>query len=33
VIPVKAGDSWEFQRTCTEGPVFDSRHILWEVAK
>ncbi len=25
VIPVKAGDSWEYQRTCTEGPVFDSR--------
>jgi dihydroorotate dehydrogenase electron transfer subunit len=33
VIPVKAGDSWEYQRTCTEGPVFDSRQILWEIAK
>ena len=33
VIPVKAGDGWEFQRTCTEGPVFDSRKILWETAK
>jgi dihydroorotate dehydrogenase electron transfer subunit len=33
VIPVKAGDSWEYQRTCTEGPVFDSRQIIWEVAK
>jgi len=33
VIPVKAGDGWEYQRTCTEGPVFDSRQIAWEVAK
>jgi dihydroorotate dehydrogenase electron transfer subunit len=33
VIPVKAGDSWEFQRTCTEGPVFDSRQIVWEATK
>jgi len=31
VIPVKVGDGWEYQRTCTEGPVFDSRHVLWEV--
>jgi dihydroorotate dehydrogenase electron transfer subunit len=30
VIPVKAGDGWEYQRTCTEGPVFDSREIVWE---
>jgi dihydroorotate dehydrogenase electron transfer subunit len=29
VIPVKAGDGWEYQRTCTEGPVFDSRAIVW----
>ena len=33
VIPVKAGDGWEYQRTCTEGPVFDSRQIAWEVTK
>ena len=33
VIPVKTGDGWEYQRTCTEGPVFDSRQIVWEVAK
>ena len=33
VIPVKAGDSWEYQRTCTEGPVFDSGQIAWEVTK
>jgi len=30
VIKVKAGDSWEYQRTCTEGPVYDSRQIVWE---
>ncbi|MBI5385117.1 MAG: dihydroorotate dehydrogenase electron transfer subunit [Verrucomicrobia bacterium] len=33
VIPVKAADGWEYQRTCTEGPVFDARQIAWEVAK
>jgi len=33
VIPVKAGDGWEYQRTCTEGPVFDSRQIVWETVK
>jgi len=33
VIPVKADDGWEYQRTCTEGPVFDSRQIVWEVTK
>jgi dihydroorotate dehydrogenase electron transfer subunit len=30
VIPVKAGDGWEYQRTCTEGPVFDSQAVVWE---
>ena len=30
VIKVKAGDSWEYQRTCTEGPVYDSRQVVWE---
>ena len=33
VIPIKAGDGWEYQRTCTEGPVFDSRQVAWEEAK
>lgn len=45
VIKVKTGDSscraeaqtreggWEYQRTCTEGPVFDSREIVWEETK
>jgi dihydroorotate dehydrogenase electron transfer subunit len=33
VVPIKAGDSWEYQRTCTEGPVFDFRQIAWEAAE
>jgi len=33
VIPVKTNGGWEYQRTCTEGPVFDSRKILWEAPK
>jgi dihydroorotate dehydrogenase electron transfer subunit len=33
VIPVKTDDGWEYQRTCTEGPVFDSRQIVWGVGK
>jgi dihydroorotate dehydrogenase electron transfer subunit len=33
VIPVKTSEGWEYQRTCTEGPVFDSRQILWEASK
>ena len=33
VIPVKTGDGWEYQRTCTEGPVFDSRQIEWEAVR
>jgi len=33
VIPVRTGDGWEYQRTCTEGPVFDSRQIVWEAVK
>jgi dihydroorotate dehydrogenase electron transfer subunit len=32
VIPIKSGDSWEYQRTCTEGPVFDASHVAWEAA-
>ena len=32
VIPVKSVDSWEYQRTCTEGPVFDARDIVWETS-
>ena len=45
VIPVKTGEGprrakarprdggWEYQRTCTEGPVFDARKIEWEAPK
>jgi dihydroorotate dehydrogenase electron transfer subunit len=36
VIPVKAAPAlrdWEYQRTCTEGPVFDAGEIVWEEAK
>jgi dihydroorotate dehydrogenase electron transfer subunit len=33
VIPIKSGDGWEYQRTCTEGPVFDSTQIAWDAAK
>ena len=33
VVPIKAADGWEYQRTCTEGPVFDSRQVAWEEAK
>jgi dihydroorotate dehydrogenase electron transfer subunit len=33
VIPIKTEGGWEYQRTCTEGPVFDSRQVLWEVPR
>jgi dihydroorotate dehydrogenase electron transfer subunit len=33
VIPIKSSDGWEYQRTCTEGPVFDARDIVWEEAR
>ncbi len=32
VVPVKTAGGWEYQRTCTEGPVFDFRRIAWEEA-
>jgi dihydroorotate dehydrogenase electron transfer subunit len=32
VVPIKAGKSWEYQRACTEGPVFDSQQIAWDAA-
>ena len=31
VVPVRTETGWEYQRACTEGPVFDSRVLLWEV--
>jgi len=33
VIPVKTANGWEYQRTCTEGPVFDAHRIAWETAE
>jgi len=30
VIPVRTGEGWEYQRSCTEGPVFDSRQVAWD---
>ena len=33
VIPVKTGDGWEYRRTCTDGPVFDSSQIVWTEGK
>jgi dihydroorotate dehydrogenase electron transfer subunit len=30
VIRVRSADGWEYQRSCTEGPVFDARQIVWE---
>lgn len=33
VIPVKAADGWEYQRTCTEGPVFDAKDVVWEQSR
>jgi dihydroorotate dehydrogenase electron transfer subunit len=33
VVPIKTGEGWDYQRTCTEGPVFNSRQIAWEAAK
>ena len=33
VVPIQTSDGWEYQRTCTEGPVFDSRQVAWEEAK
>ncbi|MCS7337763.1 MAG: dihydroorotate dehydrogenase electron transfer subunit [Verrucomicrobiae bacterium] len=31
VIPVRTPAGWEYQRVCTEGPVFDARQIAWEM--
>jgi len=33
VVPIRKGAGWEYQRACTEGPVFDSRQIAWEGAE
>jgi dihydroorotate dehydrogenase electron transfer subunit len=31
VIPIKTDGGWDYQRTCTEGPVFDSRQVIWDI--
>ncbi len=31
VVPVRVNGGWEYQRACTEGPVFDARKLLWDV--
>jgi dihydroorotate dehydrogenase electron transfer subunit len=31
VVPVRVNGGWEYQRACTEGPVFDARNVLWDV--
>lgn len=33
VIPILTDGVWEYQRTCTEGPVFDSKRIAWEAMR
>lgn len=33
VVPIRTETGWEYQRTCTEGPVFDSRQVAWEAAE
>jgi len=29
VTRVKIGTSWDYRRTCVEGPVFDARQLVW----
>jgi dihydroorotate dehydrogenase electron transfer subunit len=33
VVPVRDGDGWHYERICREGPVFDSKRLLWEVPR
>ncbi len=30
VIKMRDRDGWSYQRVCQEGPVFDSREVIWE---
>lgn len=30
VIKIKDGDGWKWARCCKEGPVFESREVLWD---
>lgn len=31
VVPVRTAGGWDYQRVCTEGPVFDARQVAWEL--
>jgi dihydroorotate dehydrogenase electron transfer subunit len=33
VVPIRTDHGWEYQRCCTEGPVFDAGQVAWEEAK
>ncbi|MGA3163323.1 MAG: dihydroorotate dehydrogenase electron transfer subunit [Verrucomicrobiota bacterium] len=33
VVPVRTDEGWEYQRSCTEGPVFDAQKVAWELLK
>jgi dihydroorotate dehydrogenase electron transfer subunit len=30
VIKLRDGEGWSYRRVCREGPVFDSREVIWE---
>jgi dihydroorotate dehydrogenase electron transfer subunit len=30
VVPVRRGEGRQFVRACLEGPVFDSRAVVWD---
>jgi dihydroorotate dehydrogenase electron transfer subunit len=30
VVRIRTDAGWEYQRSCTEGPVFDSQRVVWE---
>lgn len=30
VVPVQTAEGWDYQRACTEGPVFEARQIAWD---
>ena len=29
VIKIKEGDGWKWARCCKDGPIFESREVLW----
>jgi dihydroorotate dehydrogenase electron transfer subunit len=30
VVPYRENDTWDYRRTCIDGPVFDAYHLRWE---